>query len=84
MDRMREEIRKLIAEHGHLERDVDVIGDEESLFEAGMSSHAAVTLMMALEDHFNLEFPDSELKRSNFESVDAIVHLVATSQRSAQ
>jgi acyl carrier protein len=37
-----------------------------------MTSHASVNVMLALEDHFDLEFPDRMLKRSVFESIDAI------------
>jgi acyl carrier protein len=37
-----------------------------------MSSHASVNLMLALEDAFRLEFPDSMLRRDVFESVAAI------------
>ena len=37
-----------------------------------MTSHASVNVMLALEDAFDLEFPDRMLKRSVFESIDAI------------
>jgi acyl carrier protein len=37
-----------------------------------MTSHASVNVMLALEDHFDIEFPDRMLKRSVFESISAI------------
>jgi acyl carrier protein len=37
-----------------------------------MTSHASVNLMLALEDAFDVEFPDHMLKRSVFESISAI------------
>jgi acyl carrier protein len=37
-----------------------------------MSSHASVNVMLALEDTFDVEFPDSMLRRSVFESISAI------------
>jgi acyl carrier protein len=37
-----------------------------------MSSHSSVNVMLALEEGFDLEFPDQMLKRSVFESVSAI------------
>jgi acyl carrier protein len=37
-----------------------------------MTSHASVNLMLALEDRFDVEFPDEMLTRTAFESVEAI------------
>ena len=37
-----------------------------------MTSHASVNVMLALEDAFDVEFPDEMLKRSVFESVASI------------
>lgn len=69
---MNEEIRKLIAQHARLAVDVSTLADDASLYEAGMTSHATVNLMLALKGGFDVEFPDSMLKRSVFESVATI------------
>ncbi|HEX3517755.1 MAG TPA: acyl carrier protein [Solirubrobacteraceae bacterium] len=69
---MNEEIRKLVAQHARLAVDVSTLADDASLYEAGMTSHATVNLMLALESGFDVEFPDSMLKRSVFESVATI------------
>jgi acyl carrier protein len=67
-----DEIRQILEDHGRLPVDVDTLSDNADLYEAGMSSHASVNVMLALEDHFDLEFPDRMLKRSVFESIGAI------------
>jgi acyl carrier protein len=60
---MDETIRSILAEHGRFPVDV---------FEAGMTSHASVNVMLALEDEFDFEFPESLLRKSTFETVVAI------------
>ncbi|MBS1888320.1 MAG: acyl carrier protein [Actinobacteria bacterium] len=69
---MKEQIREVIREHGRLAVDVDTLADDADLYQAGMTSHASVNVMIALEDSFDIEFLDSMLKRSVFESVDSI------------
>jgi acyl carrier protein len=67
-----DEIRQIIKDHARLPVDVESLSDDADLYEAGMTSHASVNLMLGLEDHFDVEFPDRMLKRSVFESVSAI------------
>jgi acyl carrier protein len=69
---MREQIRQVIREHGHLSVDPDSLPDDADLYQAGMTSHASVNVMIALEDTFDVEFLDSMLKREVFESVASI------------
>ena len=71
-DPTRSQIRQVLADHARLPVDVDAVSDHADLFQAGMTSHASVNVMLALEDSFDIEFPDSMLKRSVFESIDAI------------
>ncbi len=42
------------------------------LYELGLTSHASVNVMLALEDAFDVEFPDELLRKSTFASVGAI------------
>jgi acyl carrier protein len=65
-------VREIVKEHGRLAVDVETLSDDDSLYEAGMTSHASVNVMLALEDAFDIEFPDEMLKRSVFESVGSI------------
>jgi acyl carrier protein len=66
------EIRTVLRDHARLPVEVDTLGADADLFAAGMSSHASVNVMLALEDTFDIEFPDAMLKRSVFESIAAI------------
>jgi acyl carrier protein len=61
-----------LKEHGRLTKDAEALEDKADLYQAGMTSHASVNVMLALEGEFDVEFPDAMLKRSVFESVAAI------------
>jgi acyl carrier protein len=65
-------IRGVLKEHGRLAKDADALADADDLYQAGMTSHASVNVMLALEGEFDVEFPDSMLKRSVFESIASI------------
>jgi acyl carrier protein len=65
-------IREVLNVHGRLPVEIDTLSDTEDLYESGMTSHASVNVMLALEDEFDLEFPDSLLRKGTFESVSAI------------
>jgi acyl carrier protein len=65
-------IRTILKEHGRLTKDAESLADAEDLYQAGMTSHASVNVMLALEGEFDVEFPDHMLKRSVFESIGAI------------
>ena len=52
--------------------DVSTIDGEADLYELGLTSHASVNVMLALEDSFDIEFPDELLRKSTFASVKAI------------
>lgn len=69
---MSERIRRVIRDHAHLPVDVAALDDAADLFQAGMTSHASVNVMLGLEAEFDVEFPDAMLKRSVFQSVSAI------------
>ncbi len=71
-DQLSAGIRRVLSEHARLPSSVDSIGDEQDLFAAGMSSHASVNVMLALEDRFDIEFPDRMLTRDVFESISGI------------
>lgn len=65
-------IRRILAEHGRLSSDAHALAEDADLYQAGMTSHASVNVMLALEGEFDVEFPDHMLKRGVFESVAAI------------
>ena len=65
-------IRAVLSEHGRLSQDIATLGDQADLFEVGLTSHASVNLMLALEEHFQIEFPERMLHRRTFASIAAI------------
>jgi acyl carrier protein len=73
-------IRRILKDHGRLSKDVDSLKPESDLYEAGLTSHASVNVMLALEGEFEIEFPDHMLKRSVFESIAAISEAVGELQ----
>ncbi|PTM97243.1 acyl carrier protein [Mycoplana dimorpha] len=73
---MKQKIRELLAKHGGLAVAADQIADDADLYAAGMSSFASVQIMLAIEEAFDLEFPDSLLNRKSFQSVAAITRTV--------
>lgn len=82
-ERLSTEIRLVLREHARLPVDVEALDDHADLFRAGMSSHASVNVMLALEDAFDVEFPDRMLKRSVFESVADIAAAIGELQAEA-
>ena len=66
------DIRTVLAEHARLGKPAQALGRGEDLYLAGMSSHASVNVMLALEGRFDVEFPDHLLNRQVFSSVQSI------------
>ena len=71
-DDLTSKIRGILKQHGRLSKDIDGLADDADLYQAVMTSHASVNVMLALEGDFDLEFPDHMLKRGVFESVAAM------------
>jgi len=69
---MNDKIRAILGEHARLAVDVAQLSDESDLYEAGMTSHASVNVMLALEGEFDVEFPDRMLRRGVFGSIASI------------
>ena len=80
-----EEIRRVLEKYARLVVDVADLNDDDDLFRLGMTSHASVSVMLALEDAFGVEFPEQMLRKSTFESIDSIrrspTELLGTSAR---
>jgi acyl carrier protein len=73
---MMEQIRELIEQHAGLPPGAGPIGDDTDLYRAGMKSFASVQLMLAIEETFEIEFPEEMLNRATFRSASAIAHAV--------
>ena len=69
---MDEAIRRILADHGRLAVPVADLAGDADLYRAGLASHASVNVMLALEDQFDVEFPEGMLRKQTFESIVAI------------
>jgi acyl carrier protein len=73
---MHNQIREVLAAHGRMAIDPREVDDQADLYELGLTSHASVDVMLALEDEFDIEFPEEVLKKSTFASVHNIAQVV--------
>ena len=71
------QIRDIVARHGRLPVDPASLGDADDLFAMGMTSHASVSVMLALEEAFDIEFPEPMLRKSTFASIAAMYDAIA-------
>jgi acyl carrier protein len=69
-------VREVLVQHGRLSTPVDDLTDASDLHSAGLTSLATVSLMLALEERFDIEFPDALLSRKTFSSIDALAAAV--------
>ncbi|TSE00490.1 acyl carrier protein [Skermania sp. ID1734] len=67
-----EMIRKVLERNGRLLTPATELAADADLYRAGLSSQASVSVMLALEESFDIEFPDQLLRKSTFASIDAI------------
>jgi acyl carrier protein len=67
-----DQIRDILSEHARMPADASTLSDGDDLYDSGMTSHASVQVMLALEEAFDVEFPDSMLTRSVFGSIASI------------
>ncbi|HEV3211880.1 MAG TPA: acyl carrier protein [Acidimicrobiales bacterium] len=72
MSSIDDKIRNVLAAHGRLPVAASSLKASDDLYQRGLSSHASVNVMLALEDAFDVEFPDSLLRRDTFRSVASI------------
>jgi acyl carrier protein len=79
---MQDQIRDVLAAHGRMAADPHTIDGQADLYELGLTSHASVNVMLALEDVFEIEFPDEVLKKSTFASVHSIEQVLGNLAKS--
>ena len=70
-------IKTILDAHARLGVPAANLGIEDDLYDAGMISHASVEVMLALEDAFDIEFPDHMLRKEVFECIAAIKEAVS-------
>jgi len=69
---MGDDIRRILDENARLSVDIRTISDHDDLFAAGMTSHATVNVLLAIEEKYGIEFPTEMLRRSTFATITAI------------
>jgi len=69
---MTRQIRDILEAHARLGAAAERLSESDDLYQAGMTSHASVNVMLALERTFDVEFPDRMLTRNVFENIAAI------------
>lgn len=65
-------IRNILREFGRLAVDASALNDDSNLYDAGLTSHGSVNLMLAIEERFDVEFPDRLMQRGSFATIAAI------------
>lgn len=70
------QVREVLAAHGRMAVDPREVDAQADLYKLGLTSHASVDVMLALEDAFDIEFPEEVLKKSTFESVHNIAQVI--------
>jgi acyl carrier protein len=68
------EIKEILAQHGRFP--VENLSEADDLYNAGLTSLATVAVMLALEDKFNVEFPDTMIGRRTFRSMESIAEAI--------
>ncbi|MGE3244883.1 MAG: acyl carrier protein [Beijerinckiaceae bacterium] len=73
-------IRGILEQYGKLSGPAANLKPDANLYDAGLTSFASVQLMLALEEAFDIEFPDEALNRRTFSSMTTIADTIATLQ----
>ncbi|GGE89285.1 acyl carrier protein [Stappia taiwanensis] len=77
-------IRTILAQHGKLPVDAATLNEDSDLYAAGLSSFASVQLMLAIEEEFDIEFPENLLNRKTFSTIATIVEVVTELSKDQQ
>lgn len=71
-----EKVREILAKHSRLNIDVNALREDDDLYEVGLTSLTTVNIMLAIEDAFDIEFPDNKLNRQTFNSIESLVAVI--------
>lgn len=74
---MQTRIRTLLSESEWLKVNAKTLTNDADLYAVGLTSHATIELMLALEEAFDIEFPDRLLRRGTFSSIGTIAEALA-------
>jgi len=77
---MEDQLRGILGEVGGLAAPVATIASDQDLFAAGLTSFATVTVMLGIEDCFDIEIPDQMLNRATFRTIDTLKAVIVKLQ----
>lgn len=81
---LRATVRRVLSETAVLDVPLDTLDDRADLYGAGLASVTSVSVMVALEDEFEIEIPDRLLTRQLFRSIDSLSFAVTECLRSRE
>lgn len=81
---IRDQLKEIVRNHARINLPLEEIGDTTDLYRAGMTSQGSVVLMIAIENEFGVEFPDSMLSRDVFSSIQNIAGALETVTQAPQ
>jgi acyl carrier protein len=76
-DLIGETVRTVLAEHGRLDVPAADLAADDDLYAAGLTSHASVNVMLAIEEQYDIELPEELLTKETFGSIAALSRAVA-------
>ncbi|PZN59393.1 MAG: acyl carrier protein [Proteobacteria bacterium] len=80
---MIDRIRLLLSQIPTNALDFSALADDANLYDAGLTSFASVQIMLALEEEFDIEFPEAMLTRRTFSSIAHMADAVSQLTRKA-
>jgi acyl carrier protein len=81
---MYDTIRRILRENRQIGSKVDRLTPHDDLYAAGLASFDTVKLMLALEEAFDIEFPESLLRRQTFASMSDIERSIRQIQETSK
>lgn len=73
---LKQDVRSILSNHCRLSVDLSSLDDNSDLYDAGLTSLTTVNVMLAIEDHFDIEFDDQMLSRETFQSINSLAEAI--------
>jgi acyl carrier protein len=80
---MIDQVRTLLSGHPSIPLDIAALSNDANLYDAGLTSFASVQMMLALEEEFDIEFPETMLTRRTFSSLANVAEAITQLTRKA-
>ena len=77
---MEKEIAEIVGQHASFNLDATTLPADADLFDLGLSSYGAVQVMMALEEKYDVVFPDELMKKEHFSTIRKLTAAVRSAR----